>query len=77
VLKNGYILAATIAQAQPHPHKAHVTVYAVEKQDPRMRGITDIRLPRTAMTLLCRRFRKSASDADPVPGIFMEILKAL
>jgi hypothetical protein len=66
-----------IAQAQPPPHKTHVTVYAVEKQDPCMRGITDIRLPRTAMTLLCSRFQKSASDVDPVPGVFMEMLKAL
>jgi hypothetical protein len=65
------------AQAQPLPHKAHVTVYAAEKQDPRMRGITDIKLPRTAMTLLCRRFQKSASDVDPVPGALMEMLKAL
>ena len=41
-----------------------------------MRGITDIRLPRTAMTLLCSRFQKSASAVDPVPGVLMEMLKA-
>ena len=66
-----------IAQAQPHPHKAHVTVYAAEKYDPRMRGTTDIRLPRTGVTLLCKRFQKSASDIDPAPGSLMEMLKAL
>ena len=65
-----------IAHAHPAPHKTHVTVYAAEKQDPCMRGITDIRLPRMAMTLLCSRFQKSASDVDPVPGVLMEMLKA-
>jgi hypothetical protein len=52
-------------------------VYAAEKQDPRMKENIDIRLPRTAMTLLCRRFQKSASEVDPVPGVLMEMLKAL
>ena len=65
-----------IAHTHPAPHKTHVTVYAAEKQDPCMRGITDIRLPRMAMTLLCSRFQKSASDVDPVPGVLMEMLKA-
>ena len=68
--------AEMIAQTHPAPHKTHVTVYAAEKQDPRMRGIIDMRLPRTEMTLLCNRFQKSASDEDPVPGVLMEILKA-
>jgi hypothetical protein len=66
-----------IAQAHPAPHNTQVTVYAAEKQEPRMRGITDIRLPSTEMTLLCNRFQKSASDVDPVPGVFTEMLKAL
>jgi hypothetical protein len=76
-LQKGQILAEMIAQAQSAPHKTHVTVYAAEKLEPRMRGITDIRPPRTAMTLLCSRFQESASDVDPVPGVFMEMLKAL
>jgi hypothetical protein len=76
VLQNGYIPAAMTAQAQPHPHNAHATVYSAVKAEPRIRGITVIRLPRMEMTLLCRRFQKSASDVCPVPGVLMAMLKA-
>lgn len=76
VLHTGYKPTGMIAQAQAAPHKTHVTVYAAENQESRMRGIRVIKLPRTEITLLCIRFQKSASDVCPVPGVWMAMLKA-
>jgi hypothetical protein len=75
-LQTGYIPTEIIAQAKPEPHNTHVTVCAGVNQESRIRGTIVIRLPRTAITLLCNRFQKSASEVLPIPGVSMAMLKA-
>lgn len=75
-LHSVYMPTEIIAQAKPAPHNTHVTVYAAVNQESRIRGTIVIKLPRTAMTLLCTRFQKSASEVLPLPGVLMAMLKA-
>lgn len=67
VLVNGYIQIEMMAEARPRLKKSHIILYAGESQDFFNKGTTEIKFPRTVMTLLCMRYQKSASLVLPAP----------